>query len=64
MRRALLVIMVFALVAAITRPLRPAEALKAPPVLTKSFSPASIPLGGTSTMTIVVTNPNTAITMR
>ncbi|WP_460596085.1 DUF7933 domain-containing protein [Geomonas sp. Red276] len=29
----------------------------APPTVTKTFSPASIPAGGTSTMTITVTNP-------
>jgi len=29
-----------------------------PPAVTKSFSPATIPVGGTATMTITVTNPN------
>jgi len=30
----------------------------APPLVAKSFTPASIPVGGTSTLTILLTNPN------
>ncbi len=35
----------------------------APPSITKSFTPATIAAGGTSTLTLVITNPNAALTL-
>ncbi len=35
----------------------------APPSITKSFTPTTIAAGGTSTLTLVITNPNAALTL-
>ncbi|MGH9822929.1 MAG: immunoglobulin domain-containing protein, partial [Blastocatellia bacterium] len=34
-----------------------------PPSVTKSFNPTTIPVGGTSTITLTITNPNTGVTL-
>ncbi len=34
-----------------------------PPSIAKSFSPSSIPVGGTSTLTLIITNPNAGLAL-